>query len=111
MKVYRSKIETIFRSISEAYSQFNEEFWNDIWNDCVSFAPFFSTNKPVEQDLDSFIRTFRSQRAQSRMSNPSSDALISSSTNASADNAKSIRPLPTFSEHDIQKMKYKIDLG
>ncbi|CAF1297142.1 unnamed protein product [Adineta ricciae] len=69
-----------------------------------------NTDKPVEQDLDSFIRTFRSQRAQSRMSNPPSDALVSSSTNASADNVKSIRPLPTFSEHDIQKMKYKIDL-
>ncbi|UJR08592.1 hypothetical protein I4U23_012851 [Adineta vaga] len=73
-------------------------------------------SNPVEQDLDSFIRTFRSERAQSKMSNSPRDVPLSSAPRSSntevtkSFSMNSTRPLPSLSEHDIQKMKYKIDL-
>jgi hypothetical protein len=73
---------------------------------------FFSN--PVENDLNSFINTSRSQRVQSTTSYYSPQ--ISYYQPEMFDTQSEIQfnrapPTRSFSPDDLQKMKYKIDLG
>jgi hypothetical protein len=78
---------------------------------------FFLISYPADGDLNSFMQTSRVQRAHSLMSNSSRVAPVypPSELPANYETRSEISfnraPLRSLSPDDIQKMKYKIDLG
>jgi hypothetical protein len=73
---------------------------------------FFFSNS-VESELDSFINTSRSQRIQSTAINsPRISYYQPVMLEAQSElNFNTVEPLRSFSPDDLEKLKYKIDLG
>jgi hypothetical protein len=94
-------------------------------NICIRiFVYFFLNSYQVENDLDSFIQTARLKRTQSLMANtPRSNSLYVPRSNFSSQSDANFYKSPSetnlvnpeiirsLSPDDVQKMKYKIDLG
>lgn len=110
----------IFRIIGHKYFSLHGTLHNRKKNnDHVIFFSnlYFCLNRnPAVNDLNSFINTSRLERAQSMMSSSAraDNYYPSQSTNfetQSEINFNAPQPLRSFSPDDLQKLKYKIDLG
>jgi hypothetical protein len=73
---------------------------------------FLLLSNPVQSDLNSFIDTSRTQRVQSMISqSPRSTSYYPQFETQSEINFNGTAPLSAYSPDDLQKLKYKIDLG
>ncbi len=69
-------------------------------------------SNPVQSDLNSFIDTSRTQRVQSMISqSPRSNSYYPQFETQSEINFNPTASLRAYSPDDLQKLKYKIDLG